>query len=354
MEKYSVIGLMSGTSLDGLDIAHCVLVLENGKWKYTIRSAQTLLYHHDWKQRLAGAPALRGIDLSLLSKEYGRFIGKTVLAFARKHHVRPLFIASHGHTVFHQPDKKITMQIGDGASIAAEMGVPVVCDFRTLDVALGGQGAPLVPMGDKLLFSEYTACLNLGGIANISYEEEGERIAFDICPVNIILNELAGKLGKAYDSKGHFARSGKLNEEMLAKLNVLPFYRVKPPKSLGKEWLTKYFIPIIDSFDISTEDKLRTVTEHAAQQIGKVFGHIHSETPVSVLVTGGGTFNDFLLERMRSYTQANIVIPEKELVMFKEALIFAFLGVLRWRNEVNTLRSVTGASHDSSGGCIYL
>jgi anhydro-N-acetylmuramic acid kinase len=354
MEKYSVVGLMSGTSLDGLDIAHCILTLENGHWSYTIRSSQTLLYHTDWKQRLAGAASVSGHELSILNKEYGRFIGKTVNAFIRKHGIKNQFISSHGHTVFHEPSKKITLQVGDGASIAAETGIPVVCDFRTLDVALGGQGAPLVPIGDKLLFREYTACLNLGGIANISYHEGEEWLAFDISPVNIVLNDLAQKFGKAYDNKGALARSGKLNSVLLAKLNVLPFYRVKPPKSLGKEWLNKYFQPILDSFDISTEDKLRTVTEHAALQIGKVLNGIAEEpSSASVLVTGGGAFNEFLVERIASYTTVKIVIPEKELVMFKEALIFAFLGVLRWRGEVNTLRSVTGASHDSSGGCIY-
>lgn len=353
MERYKVIGLMSGTSLDGLDIAYCILSIEDGKWSYSISSAQTLLYNHEWKERLSHASSLLGFELSQLDKEYGRFIGKTVNAFIRKNNARPQFIASHGHTVFHQPDKKVTLQIGHGTSIAAESGFPVVCDFRTLDVALGGQGAPLVPIGDKLLFSEYTACLNLGGIANISYQEHGEWIAFDICPVNIVLNEIAEKFGKAYDNKGHIAKSGQVKEELLNKLNVLPFYRQKAPKSLGKEWLNKYFLPIVDSFDISNEDKLRTVTEHAALQMGNILNKISSDTPVSVLATGGGAFNDFLIERISSYTKAKIVIPEKELVMFKEALIFALIGVLRWRGEPNSLASVTGAKKDSSGGCIY-
>lgn len=348
MEKYSVIGLMSGTSLDGLDIADCEFILKSGKWSASIKNARTIPYTKEWKERLANASKLSPSKLSLLNEEYGSFIGSTVNTFIKKNKCKVLFIASHGHTIFHQPEKKYTLQIGDGQAILNETKLPVVCDFRSGDVALGGQGAPLVPIGDELLFKKYDACLNLGGFANISYSQKGKRIAFDICPVNIVMNELSEKLNRPYDDKGRIAKSGKVNAALLKQLNALPFYNQKPPRSLGREWVEKTIQPLLSRSEISTPAKMRTMVEHIAHQISKTLTR-----KKTVLITGGGAFNTFLIERLAQNSKTKIILPDKKTIMFKEALIFAFLGVLRWRGEVNILRSVTGASRDSSGGTIY-
>jgi anhydro-N-acetylmuramic acid kinase len=265
--------------------------------------------------------------------------------------LKPDFIASHGHTIFHQPGRKLTSQIGKGSAIAAETRLPVVCDFRSLDVALGGQGAPLVPVGDMLLFSSYTCCLNLGGFANISYDESGRRIAFDICPANIVLNHFASQLHKACDENGDLARQGSLHQPMLDTLNNLPFYRMKPPKSLGKEWVLSEIHPVLQQFDLPVEDKLRTFVEHIAVQIAFA---IRTDDSASMLVTGGGAFNSFLIERICEKTALRVMLPDLLTINFKEALIFAFLGVLRWREEINCLSSYTGADSDNIGGAVYL
>jgi len=364
MNTYKVIGLMSGTSLDGLDIAFCVFTEKNDKWSFQIKNAETIPYTKQWKEKLSSVENKTAFDFALLNSEYGHYLGLQTKIFIKKNKLKVDFIASHGHTVFHQPDKKVTFQIGSGATIAAECKLPVVCDFRSLDVALGGQGAPLVPIGDKLLFSEYDYCLNLGGFANISFtsprpvghpspvgEGKGVRFAFDICPVNIIINELCKKTGKEFDDKGLIARKGKVNQLLLNELNKLKFYHQKKnqPKSLGKEWVIKYFNPILNKHRLSVEDKLRTVYEHIAEQITYSTFNTQRST---ILITGGGAYNDFLVERIKALTNHKIIIPEKNIIEFKEALIFAFLGVLRMRNEVNCLKSVTGAFEDNVGGAV--
>ncbi len=351
MEKYEVIGLMSGTSLDGLDIAYCIFELSGDKWTFKIRCAETVPYSEEWKKHLTSIETGSAFDLAETDIQYGQLIGQLTRSFMDRMNVRPGFIASHGHTVFHQPQKKLTWQIGKGSSIAVETGLPVVCDFRSTDVALGGQGAPLVPVGDRLLFGGYDYCLNLGGFSNISFEKDNSRVAFDICPCNIILNNYASKLGKPFDESGNLARSGHLNEELLLSLNDLSFYKMKGPKSLGKEWVLQEILPLLDQSNIPPEDILHTVTEHIADQIS---GVIQNDRSKKILVTGGGAFNTFLIERLGAQTPVGIVIPDKDTINFKEALIFAFLGVLRWRGEINCLQSYTGASKDNTGGSIYL
>lgn len=397
VSKYSVIGLMSGTSLDGLDIACCQFSLKKGRqgkqpsgclsqlvrqpsgllsepvWKYKILSAKTYPYAKKWKEKLSTIEKKSAVELAKLHSEYGHFLGKKVNDFIGEFRLSPgrgAFISSHGHTIFHQPEKKFTFQLGSGASIAAESGLPVICDFRTSDVALGGQGAPLVPIGDKLLFSDYGYCLNIGGIANVSYEqrevhgskEGSRRIAYDICPANIVLNYLAGKLGKEYDKNGDTAKSGKVSEELLKDLNALNYYFLKPPKSLGKEWILKFIFPILAQHRISVEDKMRTMVEHIAIQIANSIRSSVITGNLSLLITGGGYHNKFLMERIMVYSSAqgslksplDIYCPDKLTIDFKEALIFAFLGVLRLRDEVNCLSSVTGAERDNCGGTVYL
>lgn len=351
METYNVIGLMSGTSLDGLDIAYCSFTLQNKKWSFSLKKAATIKYGKPWLKKLSGAHHLSTEELLLLHNEYGSFLGISVAEFIKKYGIRKVdFISSHGHTIFHQPEHNFTFQLGNGAAIVARSGLPVVCDFRSLDVLLGGQGAPLVPIGDRLLFSEYTHCLNLGGIANISHENKGKRIAFDICPVNIALNYLAGYLNKEYDKDGEIASKGTVSDSVLKKLNALPYYKSAPPKSIGREWVEEKFLPVIDKWHAPVEDKIATVTEHVAMQVANAI----EDKKAKVLVTGGGAFNKYLVKRIRALSAANVVLPGKEIINYKEALVFALLGVLRWRGEVNCLKSVTGASENNSGGAIYL
>ncbi|EJL69031.1 anhydro-N-acetylmuramic acid kinase [Chryseobacterium populi] len=341
------IGLMSGTSLDGLDI--CFVKFEkHDSWNFQILKAETVSYPKDWENRLRNSINLSAEELLELNAEYGFYLGKSVNEFILKHQIKNIdLIASHGHTVFHQPQRKFTLQIGDGRAIKLETGLPVIYDFRTQDVLMGGNGAPLVPIGDELLFSQYDACLNLGGFSNISLRSGHKRIAFDIAPVNIILNQLVQKFNKSYDENGSLAKTGKVNQDLLNSLNSLSFYRQSHPKSLGIEWCHKNISPLLNSNDVDTIDVLATFTEHIALQISQIINESGIE---NILFTGGGTYNTFLIEKIKGRTKAEIIIPEKEIIEYKEALIFAFMGVLRLNNEINVLASTTGSSHDHSSG----
>lgn len=348
---YRIIGLMSGTSLDGLDIACCTFEQNGESWSYKIEEAVTYKYNEEWSKKLASIHNSSAYEFALANTKYGYYVAEKVNEFISDKNIKGIdLIASHGHTIFHQPEKNFTFQLGSGAAIAGRTGITTVCDFRSLDVALNGQGAPLVPIGDALLFSGFEYCLNLGGIANISFDNNGKRAAFDICPVNLVLNTVAQKLGKTYDSEGDFARSGSLNNKLLDKLNNLDFYKTTGAKSLGREWVEQVFFPVLNSFEISAHDKLNTVCEHIALQIAK-----HAKnTTAKMLVTGGGAYNSYLMERLKVHIQAEVIIPDNQTIEYKEALIFAFLGLLRFEQKNNTLASVTGASTDSTGGAIYL
>jgi len=345
-------GMMSGTSLDGLDIAFCLFEQSKG-WHYNIIGARTFRYEYSWKKKLASAPLLSAIDLEALDAAFGKFCAESLSEFMKQSNIRPEIICSHGHTVYHQPHLGFTKQIGSGAVIAALTGIDTISDFRSVDVALGGQGAPLVPAGDMMLFSQYQMCLNLGGIANISFEDYGERIAFDICPVNMALNYLSMLGGLEYDKNGALAKSGKIIPALFENLNIIDFYFEPPPKSLGREWFEENFVPHLQITKHSLPDLLHTVTEHIAHEIAlAVPAHVKG----SMLVTGGGAHNDFLVERIKYYMMQNgieVIIPDSFTIDFKEALIFAFLGVLRLKGISNTLSSVTGASRNSTGGSLY-
>lgn len=348
---YSVIGLMSGTSLDGVDIAFCRFSNDKNRWTYEIVHGETIGYPDSWKQILLNLEKTDALTFQQTHVDYGLYLGALVADFIKKYDLKPDFVSSHGHTIFHQPEKKLTVQIGAGSAIAAECNLPVVCDFRSLDVALGGQGAPLVPVGDKLLFSEFDFCLNLGGFANVSYQFNDQRIAFDISPVNIVMNAICAKLGKEYDNGGELARTGTIHESLLHELNELSFYNLPldSPKSLGKEWVIKNIDPLLEKFNLSEADVLRTFCEHAAIQIAKA---LNNKPVGNLLVTGGGVYNTFLMEKIKKHVIHQLTIPGKDTIEFKEALIFAFLGVLRMRNEVNCLKTVTGAKHDNVGGVV--
>lgn len=344
---------MSGTSLDGLDIASCHFYLINGKWSYEIEAAETIEYSAEERLRLQRGYLASGIELTLLDHEFGKFTGLEVKKFLSRNVLKTDFISSHGHTIFHQPEKGFTVQIGNGNDISAVTKLPVVCDFRSMDVALGGQGAPLVPIGDKLLFPEYEMCLNLGGIANISFDILDKRVAFDICPVNIVLNELAEKTGQAFDAGGGTARKGQLIESLLRQLEDLDYYKREFPKSMGKEWIDASVFPLLNHENIA--NLLYTFCVHISMQINAVTKKFAEGKNKKVLVTGGGAFNTFLTELLRKHASENIeyVLPDINTILFKEALIFAFLGVLRVRNESNCLAAVTGAGHDAIGGALY-
>ena len=345
---FHTIGLMSGTSLDGLDICFAKFQHLNSEWNYSILHAETLPYPSDWAEKLNSAIHLKPDELLALNADYGFYLGQKVKEFISKNSLTEIdLIASHGHTVFHQPQRKFTLQIGDGRAIKILNNIPTVYDFRSQDVLMGGNGAPLVPIGDELLFSEFDACLNIGGFSNISTKQEGKRIAFDICPVNIVLNKYAAVLGKKYDENGNIARNGQVNEKILASLNSLEFYSAKHPKSLGIEWVNKNIIPLLENE--TPENILATFTEHASGQIAQVFNHYQFK---NVLFTGGGTYNTYLIELIKSKTSTKIKIPAPELIDFKEALIFAFMGVLRMNNEINVLCSATGSTADHSSGLI--
>ena len=347
MSTYFAIGLMSGTSLDGLDICY-VKFSKSENWSFEILSAETISYDETWKLKLQNATQISAEDLLALDKEFGFFLGEKTQEFISKNNIINIdVIASHGHTVFHQPQRKFTLQIGDGRAIKILTNKTVVYDFRSQDVLLGGNGAPLVPIGDELLFSEFDACLNLGGFSNISLKKNQERIAFDISPVNVVLNFFAEKLGKNYDENGDFAKDGNINLEILEQLNALEFYQKSHPKSLGIEFVKAEIFPLLK--DETPENIIATFTEHIAFQIAKVFNENHLK---KVLVTGGGTFNSYLIEKIREKSATEIIIPDEKIINFKEALIFALMGVLRMNNEINVLCSATGSSENHSSGIV--
>ena len=354
MKKVSEgIGVMSGTSLDGIDLAWCCFEKgDDGKWDYRIEKATNVPYSETFKTRLANAPYLSALEYVKLNNDVAEVFAEAVNAWLGDD-PRPDFIASHGHTVFHQPGIGLTTQIGNGAVIAARTGIPTVCDFRTKDVALGGQGAPLVPIGDELLFGDFDACLNLGGISNISYRIGNKRVAYDISPCNMALNALANRAGQPYDQDGQLAKEGAIIPELLQKLNNLAYYHQNPPKSLGKEWYDEVFSPVLASFlsNHSVADLSRTVVEHIAVQI---FANV-PKAARTMLVTGGGAHHTFLIQQIQHQRDTlKVIVPDPLIVDYKEALIFAFLGLLRLEGENNCLRSVTGAKEDCCGGCVYL
>ncbi len=349
--NYHIIGIMSGTSLDGIDVAELEFeVSNNDDWSFKILNAETIAYSPYWKKTLSEAIHYSKEKLEKLDFKYTEKLSEVILNFIKKHKISELnAVCSHGHTILHQPENGFTLQIGNLPKLAKLINQKVVCDFRVQDVELGGQGAPLVPIGDRLLFPKYDYCLNLGGFANVSSEIQRKRIAYDICPVNIVLNKYAEKLGKEYDEAGNLAAAGNINIELLKKLNNISYYSKKPPKSLGLEWVNKHIFPILESSSITSIDILRTFTEHIAVQLSAQF----SENS-SVLITGGGAYNSFLIERLKTLSNIEMEIPSKDIIEYKEALLFGLLGVLKLRDEVNCLASVTGASKDHCSGKVYL
>jgi len=349
MKKYKVIGLMSGSSLDGIDLAYCEFFFDK-KWHYKIITTETIAYPEEWVNHLIQMPKQTGSKLIEFDIKYGKYLGNLINKFTNKNKIKPSLISSHGHTVFHNPEQEYTFQLGNGQAIASTTGIKTICDFRIGDIQFGGQGAPLVPIGDSLLFNEYDFCINIGGIANISFNNGQKRIAFDICPANQLLNHLSRQIGKPFDFNGNIANLGKINSSLFNKLNNHPYYSLAHPKSMSNQLVTDTFINIIDESEAKLEDKLYTVCKHIAFQISKI-PKIKQST--KVLITGGGTHNSFLMTAISNELQQNIKKTSSTIIDYKEALIFAFMGVLRLENKINCLASATGADKDSSTGVIY-
>ena len=360
---YRVIGIMSGSSLDGLDIVFVEFEEKGGKWTYTVAAADCYGYSEEWSLKLNAAKDLKAVDFVELDAAYGHFIGSEVNRFIEEKGLayKVGLIASHGHTVFHAPGK-YSVQIGNGAAIAAETSLPVVCDLRSLDVALGGQGAPIVPLGEQLLFPEYNYFLNIGGIANISFKGVGCYDAFDVCPANRVLNLLATQKGLTFDNDGALAAVGRINEDLLEQLNQLDYYEKDYPKSLSNEFGTDIIYALLQQSDLLIEDQLATYTEHVALQVSAAVEKIINKRSLSgsqgkILVTGGGAHNTYLISRISQHLLPygiEVALPENQIIDYKEALIMALLGVLRWREEETVFSSVTGAKHGSSGGAFWM
>lgn len=348
-KKYRVLGVMSGTSLDGIDLA--LVDLYTDPWNYNIIKTSTIAYTDNWINLLSN---IYDQDLSRIKKidiSYTDYLGTIINKFISDNKIYDIdFVSSHGHTAKHLPDDQITYQLGNLSSINDKYNLTTICDFRKQDIDLGGQGAPLVPIGDKILFSKYSACLNFGGFANISREFCGVRIAYDICSVNLVFNYLAQIKSMPYDKNGKLARSGCLIEPLYNKLNKIEFYNLPYPKSLGVEWVVNEIYPLIqeECTKSSIEDVMHTYLMHIVLKISDCF-----QDDDTILITGGGALNTYLIEVLRNNTKANIIIPSRELIEFKEALIFGLLGLLRFLNINNSLSSITGASINHCSGNIF-
>lgn len=351
--EYIALGAMSGTSLDGLDLCLAKFVQKQPTWEYQILASKTINYDKQTLDKLRNAHLLKAEELVKFHYDYGSWIGGHAKKLIDEINVVPNIIASHGHTVFHNPQNGYTLQIGKGSAISAITGIPCISDFRSTDICLGGQGAPLVPIGDELLFGNYDLCLNLGGIANISYKNKNnsKRTAYDICPCNMVLNFLSNKLGKTYDKNGEMGKTGTTIPKLLDATNNIEYYNLPSPKSLSREWFEQNFIPLINNEEYKIESLLRTTYEHISAQIASVAKTTKGE---NMLITGGGAHNKFLVELIRDKTSCNVFVPEQNIVDFKEALVFALLGVLHVTRQTSVLASATGAKHNSIGGCMYL
>lgn len=355
MKTYKVIGIMSGSSMDGIDLALCSIHSDNGTYTYSIDTTETYEYSEVWRLRLS---QLRKADALAYAKTdvfYGHYLGHLVKDFVKKHNVQADLVSSHGHTAFHYPEEMITRQVGDGASLSAICNLPVVSDFRSMDVAKKGQGAPLVAIGDEMFFNEYDFCLNLGGFANISGKVGPYRVSFDICPANILLNRVARDLNQEFDENGVIASTGAIHYPLLENLNKIDYYAMPFPKSLNRDWINSELWQIVKEGEkLGPEDKMKTFVDHIGIQISKSIDYLSSKKPAGkrVLVTGGGAFNPVLMDHIRTHSEAEFIVPDPRLVKFKEALIFALMGVMRVENKTNIIKTFTGAKSDSISGSL--
>ena len=346
---------MSGTSMDGVDLVHSTFERNGENWKYTVNACSTIEYDEKWRLRLSKLRTQSAYNFVRTDRYFGEYIGILIKEFIKQNDLKTDLISSHGHTIFHQPENNLTTQIGDGNAIYAITGIPTVTNFRAIDVILGGQGAPLVGIGDELLFSEYDMCLNIGGFANISANVSGTRIAYDICPANIILNRIAREFDIEYDEDGKIAEQGKIDYDLLAELNKVEYYKLPYPKSLGREWINHSFWNIVRESKIDKKDKIKTLVDHIAGQICENIEQLANANvdESKVLVTGGGAHNPVLIDFIKNGTDAQIIVPDNTTIDYKEAIVFGLMGILRIQNRVNVKSSYTGASADSVSGTLH-
>lgn len=347
---------MSGTSLDGLDLAYCHIWEDKGKWQFEIKKTYSISYTAEMQKELKDSIFLSAENLLQFHNTYGTWLGEQALGFIQKNKLEVNYIASHGHTSHHRPELGLTFQLGSGQHLANASEHKVICDFRSNDLALDGQGAPLVPIGDRLFFSEYDFCLNLGGISNISFEAKNKRIAYDIGLANMILNYITRKIDLDYDKDGKLGRSGEINQNMLQRLNDLKYYLLPHPKSIGYEWFVEEVVPIVEETEDTIENLLHTAVHHICEKVTQQIKLNSGKSKQRLFITGGGALNSFLIETLieKLEKQIEVVVPERMLIEFKEALVFALMGVLRVEQQINVLKSVTGAKRDSSSGVIFL
>ena len=351
---YHGIGLMSGTSLDGIDLAYCRFEQSEEGWSFELVHAETVDMDPKWHDRLVCLPDQDAVTYAKTHVYFGHYLGQVTADYIKRNGLKPQFVASHGQTIFHQPEKNFTSQIGDGETFVSYLDCPLVCNFRNKDVALGGQGAPLVPFGEKYLFPENRLFLNLGGFSNLTVGE----IAFDVCACNMALNWLVKNIDPnlKYDEDGKIAFSGQLDEGFLAALNALDYYAADPPKSLGAEWFEASLLPILVHYDLPVPDKLRTYTHHIALQVAAAVDTME-ETGDELMVTGGGAHNSFLMEEIGAELKkvgVSLKSVDPMVVDYKEAIIFAFLGLNTLLGNANVLPSVTGARRGAPGGSVHV
>lgn len=365
MKTLRVIGLMSGSSLDGLDVALCVFSIGSpfSIRSWAIAAAETFPLPSGWVSRLRALPQAGALELAEAHAAFGEWMGRQAAVFMQKNQLRADAVASHGHTIFHYPERHFTFQLGDGAALAVQCGLPVVCDFRASDVALGGQGAPLAPIADKLLFGQYDFCLNLGGIANISCHVGHRYVAYDVCGANQILNALAALAGKTCDDGGVMAAAGSELPALSRLLDAETYFSAPYPKSLGNHWVQTYSVRQCIDYQGDVEDRLHTACLHIARQIAAQIRQLIAreglkKNTYSMLVTGGGAYNTFLIDCIHKAcneaTELDLHIPDTATIDYKEALLMALAGVLRLENTANCMATVTGASRDAIGGAVYL
>lgn len=345
---------MSGTSLDGLDLCAVEFERTNGRWTYRIHAFETIPYRGTlWPEHLTAAYRDRGALRTQVSHEFALWCQGQWLDFGARHQFAAHAVAHHGHTVEHDPLRGITVQIGHEASAFASSPIPVVGDFRSGNVARGGQGAPLVPLADRDLFEDFAVCVNLGGFSNASWTDGGGlRRAGDLGPCNGLLNPLAGELGRDYDPEGTYAATG--TARPTPDLEKLHYYGAPFPKSLGREWMETDFLPAFNAKRPNrTEDALATASAHIAWSIAQ--GLRAANAPKGpALLSGGGAYNTDLIRRLRETApEWEWTVAPKDILEAKEALAFAYLGLLRLRGEPNVLASYAGGTADGCDGSIF-
>jgi len=350
-----ILGLMSGSSLDGIDMALCSFsgLGESLQWKL-IHSVH-VPFEPKWKKLLQDLPGSSAYDLSLADYDFGNLLGASSKKYFSD--FKPDYIASHGHTIFHYPALKMTCQIGNGAVIASASGINTICDFRSMDIGYGGQGAPIVSLFDLDFFGGLDVLVNLGGIANLTVPDKNQTIAYDIGPCNQLLNYLAGSIGLEYDQDGLLAAQGEIDQNLLKTLSGHSYFDRTFPKTLDNGYIFNEFVPILDKSKASVQDKLRTVVELIAKMLSReITMHLaNHKTKAGVMFTGGGAKNTFLMETFRKKAVGfEMIETDDEMIDFKEAIMMAYLGYLRVKGKINVLSKVTGASKDSIGGSIYL